>query len=240
VAKGNAAETYFSVSPATGTGDASVTVTANAAGLAAGDYNDTLTVSGTGISQAVQVQLSLNVSAAGVYRLTLTVKSDTAAKGGGLVYNNNVGINCNGSGSTGTTCYADFSPGTTVTLSQSPDSNSTYAVWPPAGCVTGQNCQVVMNGATNVTAIFPYAYMAKVNSSGNRFDTLAEALTGAQAADTILARDVTFPGDLTINKIINLTGGLSAWYLPLNAWTTLQGKLSIQSGSLTVDKLVVK
>ena len=31
------------------------------------------------------------------------------------------------------------------------------------------------------------------------------------------------------------------WYLPQNAWTTLcGGKLTIQSGSLTVDKLVIK
>jgi hypothetical protein len=240
VAKGNAGETYFSVLPASGTGNASITVTANAAGLAAGDYSGTLTVSGTGISRTVQVQLTLNVSAAGNL-LTVTVVSDTAGKGGGLAYSDPTGIICNGSGTTGSVCSAEFSPGTTVTLKQSPDSNSTYAVWSHPGCVTGQECLVVMDGIKNVTATFPYAYMAKVNSTTHRFDSLTDALADAGTTDTILARDVIFSGDLTINKIITLIGGHSPWYLPQNAWTTLSGgKLTIQSGSLTVDKLLIR
>ncbi len=245
LAKGNESETYFTISPSTGSGDASITVTANAAGLAPNTYSDFLTVSGTGISQTLQVQLSLNVSQGGVYRLTMTVVSDTPLKGGGSVHSDPTGISCTGTGSSLTgmsgTCYADFSPGTTVTLMQSPDSGSTSAIWSPTGCVTGQNCQVVMNGNQPVTATFPYAYMAKVNSSGMRYDTLAGALINAAGTDTILSRDVTFIENLTLSgKAITLDGGLSAWYLTQNAWTTLQGGLTIQSGSLTVDKLVIK
>jgi hypothetical protein len=140
------------------------------------------------------------------------------------------------------TCSADFYPGSTVTLMQSPDSNSTWAVWSYPNCGTNQNCQVVMNGAKNVTATFAYAHMAKVFSTGNRlYDTLADAQSHTKGTDTILARDVTFGEDLTlIGKIITLTGGLSPWCLPQNAWTTLHGRLTLQSGSMTVDKLVIK
>jgi hypothetical protein len=139
-------------------------------------------------------------------------------------------------------CFADFSPGTKVTLMQTPDSNSTWAVWSPNGCVTGQNCQVVMNGNQPVTATFPYAHMAKVTSSGQRYDTLAGAFANAAGTDAILARDVIFIEDLTItgNKAINLLGGQDAWYNPLNADTVLQGGVTVQTGSLTVDKLVIK
>jgi hypothetical protein len=237
---------WLSFNPATGSGTASVTVTADAAGLSAGSYNGVLTVSGAGISETVEVQINLTVAAGNIYRLTLTVKSDTAGKGGGLVYNTASGISCSNTGSDpGTqdgTCQADFLSGTVLTLTQSPDSNSTYAVWSHPGCVTGQSCQVVMDGAKNVTATFPYAYLARVSSSGISYDTLTEALSNAAATDTILARDVTFTGDLNlINKIITLTGGLSAWYLPQNAWTTLSnGRLIIQSGQLTVDRLTIK
>jgi hypothetical protein len=244
VAKGNASETYFSVLPASGTGNASVTVTANAAGLAAGNYSDTLTVSGTGISQTLQVQLTLNVSPAGTYRLTMIVVSDTPLKGGGLVYNVASGISCSNTGTDPNTkigvCQADIPAGTTLTLIQTPDSNSTYASWTGPCTPSGNNCTVTTNGATDVTATFPYAYMAKVDSTTHCFDSLTGALADAGTTDTILARDVTFTGDLTINKIITLTGGLSPWYLPLNSWTTLQGLLSIQSGSLTVERLVIK
>lgn len=236
VAKGGTAVDWLSFSPATGTGSASVTVTANAAGLTAGSYNGTLTVSGAGISETVEVQIALTVQAS-LYRLTLTVKSDTAGKGGGSVHG---GISCSGAGATGSVCTADFSPGTTVTLYQTPDSNSTWAAWTGPCTSSGNDCTVTMDGAKDVTATFPYAYMAKL-TNGNRYDTLTEALTNAATIDTILARDVTFTGDLTlINKIITLTGGLSAWYLPQNAWSILNGKLILQSGSLTVEKLVIK
>jgi hypothetical protein len=245
VAKGGAG-TWLSFTPATGSGSASVTVTADAAGLANGTYNSTLIVSGDGISETVEVQINLTLTAGNLYRLTLTVKSDTTGKGGGLVYNAASGISCSNTGSDPVTqlgtCQADILAGTVLTLTQSPDSNSTWAVWSHPGCITGQDCQVVMDGVKNVTATFPYAYMAKLGVSGNRYDTLAEALANAAATDTILARDVNFTGGLTlIGKSITLSGGLSPWYLPQNAWTTLSdGKLTIQSGQLTVDRIVIK
>ena len=246
VAKSNPAESWFSVSPASGTGSASVTVTANAAGLAAGTYSDTLTISGAGISQTVQVELSLSVTALNTYRLTLTLVSDIPGKGGGSIHSDVGGIACTNTGSDSAgmsgTCLADFAAGTTVTLMQAPDSNSTLATWSPAGCGTNENCQVVMNGDKPMTATFPYAYMTKVNSSGSRFDTLTQACSGAAASDTILARDVTFTENLTLNggKAIILNGGLSTTYIPQDAWTTLQGILTLGTGSLVTDRLIVK
>jgi hypothetical protein len=249
VAKGNPSETYFTVSPSTGAGNASITVTANATGLTPDTYSDTLTVSGAGISQTFLVQLTLNVSQSGVYRLTMTVVSDTDAKGGGSVHSDVSGIPggiaCSNTGSApggiSGVCHADFSSGTTVTLTQSPDPDSTWATWSYDNCGTNQNCPVTMDDNRKVTATFPYAHMATVNSTGIRYDSLAEALTSAKEMDTILSRDVTFIENLTLSgKAITLDGGVSAWYKPQNAWTTLQGMLTIQSGSLTVDKLVIK
>jgi hypothetical protein len=37
-----------------------------------------------------------------------------------------------------------------------------------------------------------------------------------------------------------MDGGMGPSYTPLNAWTTLLGTLTIQNGSLTVDRLTVK
>jgi hypothetical protein len=244
VAKSGAGN-WLTFSPATGTGSASVTVTADAAGLAAGSYNGTLTVSGSGISESVEVQINLTVAAGNLYRLTLTVRSDTAGKGGGLVYNAASGISCSNTGSDPATqigtCQADILAGTVLTLIQSPDSNSTWASWSGPCTPSGNDCTVTMDGAKAVTATFTYAHMAKLGSGG-LYDTLSEALANAAATDTILARDVTFTGDLTLtDKIITLTGGLSPWYLPQNAWTTMSnGILTIQSGQLTVDRIVIK
>jgi hypothetical protein len=111
-----------------------------------------------------------------------------------------------------------------------------------AGCGTNQGCQVLMSGDRNVTVTFPYSPMAKVNSSGYRCDTLALAYGNAAPLDTIYGRAVTFPENFTLSgpKAITLLGGRTAWYQPQNAWTTLQGVLTIRSGSLTVEKLTIR
>jgi hypothetical protein len=236
VAKGNSSETWFSVSPASGTGNASVTVTANAVGLTPGTYSDTLTISGTGISQTVQIQLALSVSSGNTV-LRVTIATDASGKGGGSVHSDPTAIACSAG-----TCSGDFPSGSTVSLYQMPNSNSTWATWSYAGCGTSQECKVVMNGDQLVTATFPYVAMAKVNSTGTRYDTLLQAYTGAAATDTILARDVTFTENLTLNggKAITFDGGLSTSYAPQNAWTTLHGILTLGTGSLTVDRLILQ
>lgn len=246
LAKSNQTENWFSATPTNGTGDAGITLTANASGLDAGTYSDTLTISGAGITQTVQVQLSLTVIAPGSYQLTLTLASDTPGKGGGTVHSDTGGIACTNTGSDPVgmsgICAADFTAGTTVTLMQTPDSNSTLATWSPPGCGTNPNCQVVMNGDQPVTATFPYAYMARVNSSGARYDTLGQAYTSASGTDTIFSRDVIFTENLSLGsgKAITLIGGMSTSYVPQNAWTTLQGTLTLQTGSLVTDRLIVK
>jgi len=60
--------------------------------------------------------------------------------------------------------------------------------------------------------------------------------------DTIYGRAVTFTEDVTLSgsKTVTLLGGRDAWYQPQNAWTTLQGKLMIQGGSLKVERLMIK
>jgi len=180
-----------------------------------------------------------------LYHLTMSVKSDTIGKGGGLVHGDG-GISCTGHGSDlsgmSGTCQANFPPGTNVNLYQTPDSDSTWATWLVPGCSTAQNCAVSMNGTQNITVIFPYSFMAKVNSNGYGCDSLTQAYGNAGTVDTIYSRAVTFTEDFTLggDKAIMLLGGLDAWYLPQDAWTTLQGKLTIQGGSMTVERLVIK
>jgi probable HAF family extracellular repeat protein len=180
------------------------------------------------------------------YLLTLTVVSDTPERGGGSVQSDAGGVLCNGSGSAASgmsgVCQATFPPGTIVTLYQDPDSNSTRANWSLPGCLMEQSCQVTMDGDKSVAATFAYAYMAKVDSSGNRFDTLNEALANTSANDSIFAREVSFIENLTLaaERAITLTGGLTTAYTSQDAWTTLKGVLTVQSGSLTVNRLIVR
>jgi hypothetical protein len=179
------------------------------------------------------------------YTLALTVVSDTADKGGGTVSGDG-NINCNGhglspSGMSGT-CQAEFPSGATVNLSQDPDSDSVWGTWSVSGCGSNQGCQVLMSSDRNVTVTFPYSPMAKLNSSGYRCDSLLEAYGHALSTDIVFGRAVTFTENFTLGngKAITLMGGRDAWYQPQNAWTTLQGNLSVQSGSLIVERLSIR
>jgi hypothetical protein len=179
------------------------------------------------------------------YRLTLTVVSDTVDKGGGSVHGDG-DISCTGQGSSvlgmSGTCQADFTAGTTVNLYQTPDADSRWATWSISDCGTDQNCQISMSGNQNLTVTFPYSPMARIDSTGQGFESLPLAYGSAAQVDTIYGRAVTFTEDFTLggSKAVTLLGGRDAWYLQQNAWTTLQGVLAIQGGSLTVDSLVIK
>jgi hypothetical protein len=179
------------------------------------------------------------------YTLALTVVSDTADKGGGTASGDG-NINCVGHGSSPSgmsgTCQAEFPVGSVVNLTQSPDSDSIWATWSVTGCGTNQNCQVLMNADQSVTVTFPYSPKAKVDYTGYRCDSLVLAYGNAVSTDTIYGRAVTFQENFTLSsgKAITLLGGRDAWYQPLNSWTTLQGVLAIQRGSLTVERLSIR
>jgi len=122
------------------------------------------------------------------YRLTLTLVSDSAGRGGGSVHGDG-GIACTGVGSDPAgmsgTCQADFSSGTNVNLYQTPDADSTWGSWTASGCNTDQVCQVQMDGIRSVTLTFPYSFMARVASSSQGCESLSQAYGYAGPADTI-------------------------------------------------------
>jgi cysteine-rich repeat protein len=95
---------------------------------------------------------TVTMSAAKSVTATFTANnySLTVSRGGsgiGTVTSSPIGINC------GADCAESYSSGTTVTLTAVADTNSTFAGWSGACAGTGA-CQVAMDAAKNVTAIF--------------------------------------------------------------------------------------
>lgn len=243
----NTPDTIFTLTPASGSNSGTVTVTANAAGLSTGTYQNSLTISGAGISQTMLIQLDLIVSTPGLYTLRVTLKLATPDKGGGTVTSTvpDGRLSCLRSGGTeDVLCSAEFAPGSTVTLTQTPDSNTQWGSWSAAGCANNQNCSVGLGSPLVDTEIsFPYAAMATINL-GTGFESLVLAYNGAAAADIIKARAVIFPTEnlvMNAGKNITLRGGLDAYYVPLvGGYSTLSGTLTIGTGSMTVDRLIIK
>jgi hypothetical protein len=245
----NSGSNWLTMTPPSGSAPLSVAIRADTTGLIVGQtYNDTLTISGAGIQQTELVALSLTVTAPASYRLTVTVLSDTAGKGGGAVNDGTGIIACNNTGNNPLTqigtCSADLAPGASITLHQLADSNSTVATW-SGDCVGSGDCGVTNIAAnTAVTATFPYSFMAKDTNSGVVSDSLVTAYGAANTTDTINTRAVTFAeGPITFSggKIITLYGGLDAYYQPQSGqFTTVQGPLKISSGRMSVKGVKVR
>lgn len=240
-------KTYFTVDPASGTGDnPGIQVTANTNGLGIGTYTDTLIISGAGIEKTAQLLLTLNVIAPSSYKLTVTVISDHATKGGGAVNDGTGIIACSNTGNNpltqSGTCEVDLQPDTSITLHQLADSDSTVATWGGGTCTGTGDCAVTEIAAdTTVTATFPYAYMAQINA-GTKYDSLDEAYTNAAATDTIKLRGVPFDTPVTFSggKIITLYGGFDNYYQTPSGSSTIQGPLTVRSGMVIPKGINVK
>lgn len=69
---------------------------------------------------------------------------------------------------------------------------------------------------------------------------MQEAQTSAQAGDTLLMLEDILSSSLAVTKNLQLKGGYNSSFSSQLGYTTLQGSLSITSGSAVVDRLVIK
>lgn len=154
-------------------------------------------------------------------------------------------------------CSAGYPYASIVNLNASPGATSTFTGW--SGACTGTPCNVTMDGAKSVTATFTAAPRARNATTGASYSALADAINAASSGDEIWILGTQLDGAVLLYKTITLLGGWNATYteksgLPtlLNGDLTVQdgissmdtidvkGKLTIQSGSLLVNGVVVR
>lgn len=152
-------------------------------------------------------------------------------------------INCIKGSSSG--CSADYTVGTPVTLTATGDWKSLFTGWgvnSPGGVVT-------MDSSKTVTATFDLVNRVKLVSSAASFASIQDACDAATSGDTILAQDYFFqePNGVTIGalsaKTLTIRGGYTlgdASYSAITGVTSVQGPVKIQSGTLTVERLMIR
>ncbi|MGE0918339.1 Ig-like domain-containing protein [Trichlorobacter lovleyi] len=191
------------------------------------------------ITTAASDQAGNHLAASKVWSFTTagssTASLDVTIIGNGNVTSNPVGIACSSE-----TCSASFTAGSSVTLTAHPDGVSLFSGW--SGCVSGTNsCSLTMDANKAVVAYFSLAPKAVVLSNGYGYDSLQSAYTDAQAGDVLYLLEDTLPISTIINKALTLQGGYYADYTrTTSGYTVLQGVLTVGSGSLTADRIVVK
>jgi cytochrome oxidase assembly protein ShyY1 len=160
--------------------------------------------------------------------------------GAGSVHSSpDTGISCTKGSSNG--CSKQFSIGTLVKLTANPEVNSSiFGGW--SNACNSDPCEISVDTDKTAVATFTLAPKIKLDlAASTGYDELPVAYS--YSVSTIYALIGLFSGDWLLgnSKDIIFKGGYLADYGPTrNGFTTLNGKLTIKSGSLRVDRLVVR
>jgi Divergent InlB B-repeat domain/WD40-like Beta Propeller Repeat len=151
------------------------------------------------------VTMSADRSVTAVFTLTPhTLTVDTSGTGTGTVTSTPAGINC------GTNCTQDFDDGTDVTLEADADPSSEFDHW-TGDCSGGGACDVTMNGARSVTAVFTLrTHTLTVDTSGTGTGTLTSTPAGINCG-TNCTEDYDHGTDVTLHASADATSVFDHW-----------------------------
>jgi len=175
---------------------------------------------------------------------TLTVTID----GAGSVNSAPAGIACTNGSSAG--CSASFTNMSGITLTATPAWNSKPGVFSGA-CSGSPSCFFNISTNTAVTARFDpdlQAALIIVKPLQPEFSTLSDAyafaFTNGNDNFNLNARVSTFVENLILNHPLDFTlagGRNSNYYLRAeDGFTSLQGYLEVQNGSIAIDSLIIE
>jgi hypothetical protein len=142
-------------------------------------------------------------------------------------------------------CTNYFDVNSLFTLHATPSSGYIFNNWTDCADVNGNGDCVIsgLNGNTSISAIFSINPLVQVDGLGfyNTIqDAYATVVTNSVAI--LKARNVTFEGPFTFDSPVNITikGGLNSDFATVSDYTYLHGILTLMSGSLTAEYLVIK
>ena len=162
-----------------------------------------------------------------------TLNLTLSGSGAGSVISTPAGIDCPAS-----SCSGQFAAGSTVTLTAVPNASSTLVGWIGCQSTDGTVCGAIMNVSREITADFG---LVKAQVDGVGYSTLLEAYIVAPSGAQILLLDGDLAESLTVEKSVTLKGGYNATFSGLTGlFSNLTAPLVISSGTLTVDRIVVK
>ncbi|NVN91051.1 MAG: IPT/TIG domain-containing protein [Desulfuromonadales bacterium] len=143
------------------------------------------------------------------------------------------------SDNTGSASYPDS---TSLRLTATPENGSGFGSWSGDCSGTDTTCLLSMfAGHTASASFFVHDYVRLGTLTTTLYGTLNHAYAAAQPGDLIKALGRVFTEDLTLDRDLSVTlqGGYLAGFGSRSSNTTLIGTLTIGSGSLEVDQLVV-
>ncbi|MBI5101077.1 MAG: DUF1566 domain-containing protein [Nitrospirae bacterium] len=155
--------------------------------------------------------------------------------GAGTVTSSPAGISC------GLKCEAFYSLNSVVTLSAIPDTGGLiFSGWSDsADCSDGT---ISISADTSCTATFTLCQGSPVSVGGSMYDSINAALAPAASTDTIKIMGINQPENVTLasGKTIKLDGGYDCSFTSkVDRTTTITGSLTISSGTVEFDSIVI-
>lgn len=167
-----------------------------------------------------------------------------AGAGSGSVNSNPSGIACVTGSSQG--CSASFASGETVALSKLASANASFTGW-TGDCSGTEGCEVVMDAAKDVTAIFSAdPATVKIDGDNSAYYLLDSVLNSiAISGKTVRARNRIFIENVEMvnpGAIFFKGGYADSSFITrgTTSTTVIDGSLKIRKGSLRVERLSVR
>lgn len=183
------------------------------------------------VSMATSRSVTASFDLLPTYQLSVTVSGGSLS----AVTSNPAGINC----ASGSSCSASFTDQTPVTLIPVTSNGESFSGW-SGDCSGTANCNLTMDSAKSATATFSMQDNVRIGSISYR--TLNSAYSAATEGSVVQARDLEFIESLLLNGgfSVRLYGGYAAGFSTQTGYTTIDGTVTIGSGIVTLDRIVVK
>jgi PKD repeat protein len=194
--------------------------------------------SGTG---TCAITMSANTTVTATFKKNYSLNLVISGTGGGTVTSVPPNLACNAN------CSGTYVSSDQVTLVPSPYEYSYFSGWTNGPCAGTGNCTLVMNANTTVTSNFDkdiqHQVRIDVGSTPSYFSTIQSALNAATTGATIKLWGTLFSENVIFSgtKAIDLQGGYNAAFTAVSGRSTINGRLTINSGSkLNVDNLTIE
>jgi hypothetical protein len=160
--------------------------------------------------------------------------------GVGTVHFSTPDINCSSG-----TCTQSYPYGSSVTLTATEGLRSRFSGWQGSCSDPSGDCVLTMNAVRAVQADFSIdpAYAVWNDPGTIYYGSIGAAYLAADSGvTTIKAGQLELPWDIDFNlgKSITLSGGYDSSYLNNSGYTTVKGKVTVSTGSVTFNKLVIR
>jgi Fibronectin type III domain len=176
--------------------------------------------------------------------VTLTVAGSAGTTSGTITAPNGISCSIASNGGTSGGCSKDVAVGSSVTLTATPDVSGSSVSWSGCTVSTGDSCNITLYTNASVQASFNLLQVLRVQGSTpvGTYPTIQTAFDAALTGDIVELQAGTFTETPALKSGVSITlaGGFDQSFGSQAGYSTISGTLTISSGTVTTEKIVIE